>query len=225
MAEPLSPELRAPYCQSWHVAGRLNGIPRRTACGLALTPLPTHFRGSAEEGRPSLGALQAPLRNRLLGSTDSRRPSRAPDVHSAGRPSRRLTLPSCRSMRGRHEPSTGARALPFCATRGSDTVLTEMGQSRASAMARPATRSRRDETAQTKQSRSAPHRSLLAGSKLYGHFWADSGRWATNCLLQALNSSSRLSLFARRPPPRPSRCSASLRRGATRPLAEPCRPP
>ena len=54
-AEPLSPELRRPCCQSWHVAGRLNGIPRRTACGLALTPLPTHFRGSAEEGRLSLG--------------------------------------------------------------------------------------------------------------------------------------------------------------------------
>ena len=62
-------------------------------------------------GSPS-GALQAPLWIRLHGSTDSRRPSRAPDVHSAGRPSRRLTSPSCRSMRGRHEPSTGVRAPP-----------------------------------------------------------------------------------------------------------------
>ena len=73
--------------------------------------------------------------------------------------------------------------LPLCATRGSATVLTEMGQFRASARARPATRSRRDETVQNTQSRSAPHQeSLLAGSMLHSHFWADSGALGRNCL-------------------------------------------
>ena len=69
------------------------------------------FEARRRRGGSPSGALQAPLWNRLHGSTDSRRPSHAPDVHSAGCPSCRQTLPSCRSMRGRHEPSTGDSLL------------------------------------------------------------------------------------------------------------------
>ena len=73
--------------------------------------------------------------------------------------------------------------FPLCATRGSATVLTEMGQFRASARARPATRSHRGETVQTMQSRFAPRQKfLLAGSTLHSLFWADSGALGSNCL-------------------------------------------
>ena len=161
--EPLSPELRRPCCQSWHVAGWLNGIPRRAVCGIVLTPLPTHFRGSAEEGRLSLGrspgaALeQTAWQHRLAAAFPRPRcPQRGSPVLQAD--FTELSV-NARAARTKHERS---RAPP-CATRGSDAVLTEMGQSRASARARPATRSRRDETAQNTQSRSAPHQKIPSG--------------------------------------------------------------